>query len=42
MECYIHTAKPQLNKFWVKTVFYVFYKTGSLIKTERKMLEAEA
>ena len=42
MGCYIHTAKPQLNKFWVKTVFYVFYKTGSLIKTERKMLEAEA
>ena len=41
MGCYIHTTQPQLGKFQIKMVLYVFYKTRPLIKTEIKILETK-
>ena len=38
---YIHTTQPQLGKFKIKMIHYVFYKTRPLIKTEIKLLETK-
>ena len=35
------TTQPQLGKFQIKMVLYVFYKTRPLIKTEIKILETK-